>query len=322
MNTPEQGYTAEDWDKVRMGFHTSIMVDTSLNSLAQNLDSPPWPLSGPEETPAKYVDLTLDELQRMPGFAGHPERIQQLISILEETLAFDNPFGEMVDQTAVAAEKDNPLLKCLSKLEIPADFPIERTALSSDSKELCRLEKIVTLGDFAVFARNMPPSVVVGGDFRRLLNALAHVNEAELAALLPFRPGQKGLHLLESLAQLVGGLPEGELLALSLRFGANLSPEEKDKAEAVDSDRLDKAEAGLRERAAAVASLFPEEMKSMEALRQGGATLERQVVVLGNPRKEAVVVALLKGLMPESEDAGEPRRGGFLGLLTRWFRSK
>ena len=30
--------TAKDWDEIRTAFASSIMVDTSLNSLAQNLD--------------------------------------------------------------------------------------------------------------------------------------------------------------------------------------------------------------------------------------------------------------------------------------------
>ena len=40
-------------------------------------------------------------------------------------------------------------------------------------------------------------NVIVGGDFRKLLNALSHVDEGALAEVLPFRRGQKGLHLVE-----------------------------------------------------------------------------------------------------------------------------
>ena len=43
--------------------------------------------------------------------------------------------------------------------------------------------------------------MIVGGDFKKLLNALSHVDEAALAELLPFRRGAKGLHLTEALAQ-------------------------------------------------------------------------------------------------------------------------
>ena len=199
--------TAKDWDEVRMGFHTSIMVDTPLNSLAQNLDAPDWPLPGKDETPAKYVDLTFEELQLVPGLNGCPARIDQLIYILRETLGFDDPFGDMVAEDAGAADRENPLLKNLTKLEIPIDFPIEHTTVAAGTKEFCTLEKITTLGEFAKFAQSMPPNVIVGGDFRTLLNALAHVDEEALAGILPFRPGSKGLHLPEALGQLVDALP-------------------------------------------------------------------------------------------------------------------
>lgn len=50
-------YTAKDWDEVRASFASSIMVDTALSSLAQNLEGPDWPIKGPDETPAAYIDL-------------------------------------------------------------------------------------------------------------------------------------------------------------------------------------------------------------------------------------------------------------------------
>src|SRR5581483_5125620 len=87
------------------------------------------------------------------------------------------------------------------KLGIPENFPIVLTALEPGTLEFCKLEKLTTLGEFAVFAQGMSQSVIVGGDFRKLLNALSHVDEAALARVLPFRPGTKGLHLVEALAQ-------------------------------------------------------------------------------------------------------------------------
>src|SRR3954469_12458183 len=111
--------TAKDWDGIRTAFSSSIMVDTSLNSLAQNLDGPEWPIKGKDETPAKYVDLSFDEVVELLQLKGQkPERVDQLIGILKETLAFDSPFGEMVEQTQAASERDNPLLKNLTKLSI------------------------------------------------------------------------------------------------------------------------------------------------------------------------------------------------------------
>ncbi len=326
MSTPSAKYTAKDWDQVRMGFHTSIMVDTSLNSLAQNLDAPDWPLKGDDETPAKYIDLSYEELQLVPGLNGFPDRVDHLIHILQETLAFDNPFGEMVDQTAEAAAQDNPLLKNLAKLEIPLEFPMEFAVVSAETKEFCRLEKIATLREFANFAQSMPPQVIVGGDFRTLLNALAHVNEEALATILPFRAGSKGLHLPEALGHLVTQLPAGERLALFRRFGGKLKPDEEAQAARVTKDGLRQAEAGLRERAARVVALFKTELGELTTLVNEGGSLERYLVVLEDPMTETLVQELLepalRGAGPKAP-APEPeveKKHGVKGLFSRWFK--
>jgi len=307
-----------------MGFHTSIMVDTSLNSLAQNLDAPDWPLKGPDETPAKYIDLSFEELQLVPGLNGYPDRIDQLIHILRETLAFDNPFGEMVDQTAVAAEEDNPLLKNLAKLEIPSTFPMEFAVVSAETKDFCRLEKITTLSEFAQFAQNMPPQVIVGGDFRKLLNALAHVNEEALAEILPFRAGSKGLHLPEALGHLVAMLAPGERFALFRRFGGKLKPEEEAQAAKVGKDELRQIENGLREQAARVSALFKSELGELTALVNEGGSVERYLVVLEDPMTETLVLELVEPLVrgtgpKAAEPAPEPKRG-LRGMFSRLFK--
>ncbi len=41
---PEPTFTEKDWDEVRTAFASSIMVDTQISSLAQNLDGPTWPV--------------------------------------------------------------------------------------------------------------------------------------------------------------------------------------------------------------------------------------------------------------------------------------
>lgn len=194
MNSTEQ-----EWDEVRKAFSSSIMVDTSLNSLAQNLDGPEWPM--PDETPANYIDLSFAEMRELLAIKGHgAAQADVLIGILKETLAFDNPFGEMVEQNEVAAQRDNQLLKNMAKLGIPQEFPIELVALSPDTREFCAHESIATLGALAIFAQGMSQTVIVGGDFRKLLNSLSHVDEAGIAEVLPFRPGTTGLHLVEALA--------------------------------------------------------------------------------------------------------------------------
>ncbi len=323
MSTPTEHRTAKDWDKVRMDFHTSIMVDTALSSLAQNLDGADWPLPGKDETPAKYIDLPFEELRLVPGINGHPEHIDQLIDILEDTLAFDNPFGEMVAQSTAASAEENPLLKTLVRLEIPTDFPIEDSMLSADVKAFCKLEKIATLEEFANFAQKMPPQVVVGGDFRTLLNALAHVNEQTLAAVLPFRIGSKGLHLPEALAHLIDSLTPAERLALLKRNGLRLSEAEEKTAAGIDRARFAGLQESLGQRIARIQELFAEEVRGLPAMIKEHGSLGRYLVVLGDPRKEALVAKFIEPMLPKAAPAAaqaEAGKGGFWSALTRWFR--
>lgn len=271
--------TAKEWDEVRTAFATSIMVDTPLNSLAQNLDGVDWPIKAKEETPAKYIDLNFEEVVEMLLLKGQPEeRLDQLIGILRETLAFDNPFGEMVSQTVVSSPRDNPLLKNLAKLNIPENFPIVLTALEPGTLEFCRLEKLSTLGEFAVFAQGMSQNVIVGGDFRKLLNALSHVDEAALAEVLPFRRGTKGLHLVEALAQ-VAPAPDATV------------------------------------RAGMAVTWFGEELSAIERDVGAGGSLARHFVVLGNPAIEAKAAELLRPHLRLPVKEVPKKKSGWFGWL-------
>ena len=276
--------TAKEWDEVRTAFATSIMVDTSLSSLAQNLDGPDWPIKGKDETPAKYIDLPFDEVVELLQLKGQsPERMDQLLSLLKETLAFDSPFGDMVEQTAAASERDNPLLKNMAKLNIPENFPIALTGLEPGTQEFCKLENLHTLGEFAVFAQNMSQNVIVGGDFRKLLNALSHVDEGALAEVLPFRRGQKGLHLVEAMAH-AARAPDGPA------------------------------------RAERATTWFRDEVAAMEKELSNGGSLERQFVVINNPALEKRAIELLRPhlrVTPAASAAGDKKKSG--GLFG-WFK--
>ncbi len=267
------------WDEARAAFATSIMVDTSLNSLAQNLDGPDWPISGKDETPAKYIDFSFEEVVEMLQFKGQkPELAERLIGILKETLAFDSPYGEMIEQAQAASEKDNQLLKNLTKLGIPENFPIELAALEAGTLEFCKLEKLSTLGEFAVFAQSISQAVIVGGDFRKLLNALSHVDEAALAEALPFRRGQKGLHLAEAVAQAArssNGAAQAELAT----------------------------------------TWFHQDIALIEKEMAAGGALDRHFVVLGDPELEQRAMALLRPHLRLPRKTEEKKKSGLFGWL-------
>ncbi|MEO5959143.1 MAG: hypothetical protein ABIZ49_07825 [Opitutaceae bacterium] len=273
---------AKDWDEVRSAFSTSIMVDTALTSLAQNLDAPEWPIKGKDETPAAYIDFSFDEVIELLQMKGQaPELVDHLVGILKETLAFDNPFGEMVEQAEAASARDNTLLKNLAKLSIPENFPIALTALEPGTLEFCTLERLTTLGEFAVFAQSMSQNVIVGGDFRKLLNALSHIDEAALAQVVPFRRGTKGLHLVEALAQVA------------------LAPDAAARADLATT-------------------WFRADIAALEKDLAAGGSLARHFVVLGDPAREKRAMELLRPhLRVPVKDAVEKKKAGLFGWLFR-----
>jgi len=295
--------TSKEWDEVRTAFATSIMVDTSLSSLAQNLDGPDWPIKGADETPAKYIDLNHEEVVELLALKNQPEeRLDQLTGILRDTLAFDDPFGEMLEQTEEAASRDNPVLKNLAKLGIPEDFPIKYCTLSADTRDFCRLEKLTTLSEFAVFAQNMSQSVIVGGDFRTLLNALSHVDEQAIARFIPFRPGTRGLHLIEAAAQAVRELPLDQRAAVA-QAGGPLPP-------------------GLTLRVQELSMVLTESRDALKSQLASGVELRRLVQVINDPAIEGVVVRLLTPYRPQAtlkDEPGETPKGLFASIA-RWFR--
>lgn len=281
------------WDTVRTAFGTSIMVDTALSSLAENLDGPVWPGTGKKDTPADYIDLNYDEAVELLNQRGYPaSAMEELIAILSETLAFDDPFGDMVEHSDAAAEKENPILENLTKLGIPESYPIELTSLAKDAKEFCALENLVTLAEFAVFAQGMSQNVIVGGDFKTLLNALSHVDERAIARFLPFRPGQHGLHLVEA----VGGV------ARSLR------PLEREKLAAGGDATIETAA-----RVGKLAKYFADDLAALQTRVKRGAELSREVMVLQDPAIEDVAVALIRPLVPLAPKPS--KKSGWLGRL-------
>jgi hypothetical protein len=282
---PEPKFHEKDWDEIRTAFASSIMVDTQLSSLAQNLDGPTWAVKSKDETPAKYIDLSYEEALELLALKGQTaDKLDLLISILKETLAFDSPFGDMIEQTEAAAARDNPLLKNMARIGIPENFPISLTALGADTVEFCKLEKLKTLGEFAVFAQGMSQNVIIGGDFRKLLNALSNLDEATLTDILPFRKGSKGLHLVEALGQAT----------------RSVNPLARAK------------EASL---------WFKEEFAQVQKDFSDGTGVERHLGVLGNVDLEKKVSDLIRQLIkPGSGGGGGEATAGKTGFFRRLFK--
>ena len=168
----------------------------------------------------------------------------------------------------------------MAKLEIPEDFPIMLTALDSDTRDFCNLEKLTTIGEFARFEQNMSQNVIVGGDFRKLLNALSHVDENGLREVLPFRVGDRGLHLFECLAQ-----TKGDLVRVQAALG-----------------------------------YFADEWKAVHRSLNEGTPLARQLIVLGNEEDETQVAEIIGSLTDvKTTDSASGKKGGLFGTISRLF---
>lgn len=313
--------TKQEWDKVRKAFATSIMVDTSLFSLAQNLDGAEWPIKSKDDTPAKYIDLDLMEAVEMLAIKGlEPSTIDQLAAIMRDTLAFDQPFGDMVTQVEASSAKDNTLLKNLGRLGVPESYPIEFISLDPDTREFCHLEKLNTLGEFAVFAQNMSTNVIVGGDFRSLLNALAQSDEAALARFIPMRPGFKGLFLAEAIAIGLKRLPLPLRLSLAERAGFSLSHEQMLEARKAQRPDINAAESDLRMRCSRlIAELFADQLTALQTEVAKGASIERLLTPLGDHMLERIIGAQLKPYLQSKPAAAQadtaPKRGFWARLF-------
>lgn len=317
-STPFAGYTARDWNKVRAAFSSSILVETSLSSLAQNLEGVDWPIKGEDETPAGYIGLEFDEVKERLALSGQPPRMaDHLIEILKETLAFDEPFGDMLMQGEQSAMRNNPLLKNLEKLGIPENFPIRLTALAPETLSFCRLESVSTLREFAFLAQRMAQSVIVGGDFRSLLNALSNIDEKALSHHLPFRAGAKGLHFIEGLAHAVRAQPAPVRAALRKRLNVSLSAIERDLAAHVTSGQIAGARAVLKERALDLSAWFLDECKELEQRIAGGEERFHLVAGLEDPALEVIVADVLKSILGEKLVVVET---GWFARLQGWIK--
>lgn len=264
-----------EWDALRMAFHGSPLVDAPLAALAQNIDGCAWPLDGAEEKPSAYIDLPYGEaIGRLRLHDLEPARLDTLADILRGTLAFDASFGAMADVASGAEAASDPLGRKLARLGIPADFPIALCNLPPGTLHFCEREELHTLGAFLDFSRGASRAVIVGGEFRDLLNAVGHNDEETLARYLPYRPHARGLHLVEALGHLVRPLDIETRIALA-RDPASFPPE-------------------LRARATRLVEYFPDQHARLRADAAKGVPYARLVVSLDDLSLESAVAGLLR----------------------------
>lgn len=315
-------FNSTEWEDIRKKFRNSIMADTSLVSLAQNLDTKEWPHKGEDEKPSKYIDFSYDELLMLPEIAGSGDKADHLIGILKETLAFDDPFGDMVAQVEETSAKENPILKTLGRLGIPEAFPLVLANFSEGTRVVCASEGIKTIGEFANLGQQMSTKVVLGGDFRNALNALTHGDEEGIGKFLPYRKGTTGLHLPEAIGLIAGSIPRIDQVALAKSYGARLSNNDAAVSKTLAKLEIEKMESMMRVTLNTALEWFKDGKAALLKHLADGGTYERYFVVLNDPVREAIAVRLvseaLKGIAPAGAAAGAPveeKKGGFFSKL-------
>lgn len=268
--------------------------------------------------PSAYLDLSWSELRESLALRGQPPSVaDHLLELLEETLAFDTPFGEMLTQSKAPVTAENPVIKNLAKLKISAGFPVRLTALSADTQMFCEFEHIKTVGELTLAAQRMAGAVIVGGDFRALLNALSNIDEPEIARYLPFRPGSKGLHYLEGLALAVREQPAAVQAALLARVRYPQPASEAALARTVSKERIAQIREEILLHGAAVRGFCQDDYAELQQEMCTGTQTRRLVSVLGDPAIESVVADLLAP-QPHIFTAATTAKGFWQRILNCW----
>jgi len=159
-----------------------------------------------------------------------------------------------------------------------------------------------------LFAQNLSQTVVVSGDFRSFLNALSHIDESGVALYLPFRPGAKGLHLIEGVALAVRAQTDEVQAAIAQRFGARLGTD--DLTAATHASHLETAaiEQLLTQQTAVYVEYFQADLSGLQQQIDDGFPLSRIAAVLKNPILETIVTGLLKPYLKQLPSSAPTRK--------------
>jgi hypothetical protein len=107
------------------------------------------------------------------------------------------------------------------------------------------------------------------------------------------------------------------------RYGLKLTEPEEKEAAGLGRERLAKMEETFQPRVAQTLKYFGDDVRALPTTVKERGSLARYLVVLGNPRKEALVAKLLEPVLklaePQPVPAG-PQKKGLWGTLVGWFR--
>lgn len=308
-------YSAEEWEHFRIRFFNSMLIDTQVAALGQNVGMS-WPFKGSDETPAKYIEFDFEELQSVPGLIGKKARIKKLMDILRETLAFDDPFSDMVETVEAESAKDDAFERILAKLEIPTSYPAGLIHFSAETEDLFKAEGIETLIETIQFAQNLARNAVIAGDLKTFLNGLAHTDAASIVKYLPYRRNQGGLHLAEAVGLIARDLEGAVQLELLSQAGVALTEDEEELRKGVNQMAFDTALKSAMVRFNGLCVWFSEEAIELELICSTGGSVERYFMPMNEPRRERVAVTLALAKFGNIET----ERRSLFGKISGFFR--
>ncbi|MEM8867912.1 MAG: hypothetical protein AAGC73_06560, partial [Verrucomicrobiota bacterium] len=289
--------------------------ETEIAKLGQNVGIS-WPFKGASETPSKYIDLTFEELQEVPGLIGKKSRIKALMNIFRETIAFDDPFSEMVDTVEAESEEDDTFERVLAKLQIPANFPLELMHFTADTKKMLRNEDRQTLLQVIHFGQNIARNVVIGGDLKTFLNGLANKDEAGIKRHLPYRSGMRGLHLAEAAGLIANELSDAAKFELIAQVGFELKADEESARKGKSSLEIEAEVKSACEAFDAACKWFTAEADELKAVcKESDGAPERYFISIDNILLERVAVALAHIRF----GGGPHKKSGFMDKLSGLF---
>ena len=315
QETPKK-YSAEEWEHFRKRFFNSMLNDTQVAALGQNVGVS-WPFKGSDETPSKYIEFDFEELQSVPGLIGKKTRIKKLMDILRETLAFDDPFSDMVETVDAESAKDDAFERILAKLEIPSNYPAALIHFSPETEELLKAEGIETLIQTIQFAQNLARNVVIGGDLKSFLNGLAHTDMASIIKHLPYRRNERSLHLAEAVGLIACDLDEAVRLELMSQAGVALTEDEEALRKRASQVAFDAALKTAMVRFDALCVWFAAEAADLELSCTNSGSVERYFMPINEPRRECVAAILARAKFGITESEGRGLFGKISGLFRR-----
>ena len=286
-------YNSDAWERLRERFAGSEMRDMELSILGQNAGKS-WPFKGSDETPAKYLEFDFEDLGSVPGLIGKKRRVQILMDILTETLAFDDPFADMADKVEADGEHDVTYERVMVRFEIPEEYPARFMAFDAEGRALIKEQGCETLGEVVRFIADLPYDSTSAADLKSFLNLLGHKDELGIGRYIPYRRGKFGLHLAEAIGLIAANVPENLQLELLSQTGLELKPEEAAQLEASSTLTLEGQLKTALEQLDAISEWFADEAAGLQQLIEGGGSYERYFITINNSRTERIALALAR----------------------------